>query len=150
IVEETWPTARLSETATPARSIPKISVVTVVRIGSVSARPTPASAALTATHTAPGTATRSAKPPASTAKPMMTADARVAKRSERMPANGAATRSATLMSDATAPDDAIVKPKAFLRYVGIHAVTPYALKSASETHADRYTNGRRVTIRPSC
>jgi hypothetical protein len=32
-----------------------------------------------------------------------------------MPANGEATRRATLISDATAPDDAMVKPKVFLR-----------------------------------
>jgi hypothetical protein len=78
----------------PARWIPKASVVSVVMMGSVSASPTPPSAAPTAAHTAAWSIPSSENEHTKTPNPIRMIAARVPNRSESVPANGAATRRA--------------------------------------------------------
>ena len=137
IVDATWPTARFKDTATPARATPKISVVIVVRIGSVSASPTPAIAAAHPEAAALWTPRSSANASASAPKPPAITGPRRPSRSESAPVTGAAAASPTLISDAIAPAAALVKRNSLRRYVGSHAVIPYALNNPRNVHEAR-------------
>ena len=109
MVEATCPTARLREIATPARPTPNASVVIVVRIGSVSAMPTPPTTALHATASALWITASSAHAATSRPTPAMMTGPRTPRRSDSAPAAGPATASPTLISAAMPPAAALVK-----------------------------------------